>query len=143
MAKKRTSSSSSKSRRSLKGRMPTTGDGPIAVQFSASDLGVPGTSTVEVGYRAPYAVFVEGNDRAKHLKGQARFLGQPAASLSQAMAIEAQQAIAEGASRREALLEAGDLLLGASQAVVPVDTGLLRDSGYVAIRRGKAVGIGE
>jgi hypothetical protein len=113
------------------------------VQFSAADLGVPGTSTVEVGYKAPYAVFVEGNDRAKHVNGQAHFLGQPAASLAQAMAIEAQQAIAEGASRREALLDAGDLLLGASQAVVPVDTGLLRDSGYVAIRRERTVGIGE
>jgi hypothetical protein len=116
MARKR-AAGGGKSRRSLKGRMPTTGDGPVAVQFSAADLGVPGTSAVEVGYRASYAVFVEGNDRAKHVNGQAHFLGQPAASLSQAMAIEAQQAIAEGASRREALLDAGDLLLGASQAV--------------------------
>jgi hypothetical protein len=132
-----------KSRKGRKGTRPVGGDGPIAVQFSASELGLPGTSTVEIGYRAPYAVFVEGNDRARHTTGQAHFLSQPAASLSQAMAIEAQQAIAEGASRREALLEAGDLLLGASQAVVPVDTGFLRDSGYVAIRREKTVGIGE
>jgi hypothetical protein len=139
----RSSGKGSKGRKGRKGMRSIGGDGPIAVQFSASELGLPGTSTVEVGYKAPYAVFVEGNDRAKHLKGQAHFLGQPAASLSQAMAIEAQQAIAEGASRREALLDAGDLLLGASQAVVPVDTGLLRDSGYVAIRRGKTVGIGE
>jgi hypothetical protein len=139
----RSSGKGSKGRKGRKGMRSIGGDGPIAVQFSASELGLPGTSTVEVGYKAPYAVFVEGNDRAKHLKGQAHFLGQPAASLSQAMAIEAQQAIAEGASRREALLDAGDLLLGASQAVVPIDTGLLRDSGYVAIRRGKTVGIGE
>jgi hypothetical protein len=139
----RSSGRGSKGRKGRKGMRSIGGDGPIAVQFSAADLGVPGTSTVEVGYKAPYAVFVEGNDRAKHVNGQAHFLSQPAASLSQAMAIEAQQAIAEGASRREALLEAGDLLLGASQAVVPVDTGLLRDSGYVVIRRGKTVGIGE
>jgi hypothetical protein len=139
----RSSGRESKGRKGRKGMRSIGGDGPIAVQFSASELGLPGTSTVEVGYKAPYAVFVEGNDRAKHTTGQAHFLGQPAASLSQAMAIEAQQAIAEGASRREALLDAGDLLLGASQAVVPVDTGLLRDSGYVTIRRGKTVGIGE
>jgi hypothetical protein len=139
----RSSGKGSKGRKGRKGMRSIGGDGPIAVQFSASELGLPGTSTVEVGYKAPYAVFVEGNDRAKHLNGQAHFLGQPAASLAQAMAIEAQQAIAEGASRREALLDAGDLLLGASQAVVPVDTGLLRDSGYVSIRRGKTVGIGE
>jgi hypothetical protein len=139
----RSSGRGSKGRKGRKGMRPIGGNGPIAVQFSASDLGVPGTSTVEIGYKAPYAVFVEGNDRARHVNGQAHFLGQPASSLSQAMAMEAQQAIAEGASRREALLDAGDLLLGASQAVVPVDTGLLRDSGYVAIRRGKAVGIGE
>jgi hypothetical protein len=139
----RSSGKGSKGRKGRKGMMSIGGDGPIAVQFSASELGLPGTSTVEVGYKAPYAVFVEGNDRAKHVNGQAHFLSQPAASLAQAMAIEAQQAIAEGASRREALLDAGDLLLGASQAVVPVDTGLLRDSGYVAIRRGKTVGIGE
>jgi hypothetical protein len=69
MARKR-GAGGGKSRRSLKGRMPTTGDGPIAVQFSAADLGVPGTSTVEIGYKAPYAVFVEGNDRAKHVTGR-------------------------------------------------------------------------
>jgi hypothetical protein len=112
------------------------GDGPIAVQFTAEELGIPGNQALEVGYRAPYAVFVHEDLHAKHMNGHAKFLTLPAQQALPLMQAEAQSAIEEGASRREALLEAGDLLLQASQKLVPVDTGYLLSSGYVAIRRG-------
>jgi hypothetical protein len=96
------------------------GDGPIAVQFTAEELGIPGNQALEVGYRAPYAVFVHEDLHAKHMNGHAKFLTLPAQQALPLMQAEAQSAIEEGASRREALLEAGDLLLQASQKLVPV-----------------------
>lgn len=112
-----------------------TGDGPVAVRISASELGIPGSQSVEVGYRAPYAVFVHEDVTAKHRNGQAKFLEKPATTMLGALAAEAQSAIAEGASRREALLDAGEALLGASKPLVPVDTGYLLSTGYVTVRR--------
>jgi hypothetical protein len=118
-----------------KGRA-VVGDGPVAVRITSQELGIPGTQSVEVGYRAPYAVFVHEDVTAKHRNGQAKFLEQPAKSMMGLLASEAQSAIEEGASRREALLDAGQTLLGASRPLVPVDTGYLLSTGYVAVRRG-------
>lgn len=113
------------------------GDGPVAVTLPAAALGVPGTSAVEVGYSAPYAVYVHEDLKARHPNGgNAKFLSGPAESLLEELGQAARGAMSEGAGRRAALLEAGDLLLGASQQQVPVDTGFLRDSGYVRITRG-------
>jgi hypothetical protein len=112
------------------------GDGPVAVRITSQELGIPGSQSVEVGYRAPYAVFVHEDVTAKHRNGQAKFLETPARSMMGLLAAEAQSAIEEGASRREALLDAGETLLGASKPLVPVDTGYLLSTGYVAVRRG-------
>jgi len=111
---------------------------PTSVRLTAQDLGIPGTSAVEVGYSAPYADFVEGGTR--NMKGQ-RFLERPLeALLPSALPEAAQSAYQEGGSVREALLEAGNRLLAASLPLVPVDTGRLKASGYVRIRRGQARG---
>jgi hypothetical protein len=119
------------------GKGGLAGDGPISVRLPAVALGVPGSSAVEVGYSAPYAVYVHENTQCRHPNGgNDHFLTGPVAQMVGELAVEAQAAISEGASRRDVLLEAGDALLEASRQQVPVDTGFLRDSGYVQIRRG-------
>ena len=106
---------------------------PTSVRITAHELGIPGTSSVEVGYSAPYADFVEGGTRK--MAGR-HFLSRPLdALLPEALPETAQEAYQEGGTVREALLAAGQELLSASLPLVPVQTGRLRASAFVRIRR--------
>lgn len=87
---------------------------------------------VDVGYTAPYAVYVHEDLEASHPNGgQAKYLEQPARTLAKDMmdiivtSVQNRNGLEEGCRR------AGNLLLSTSRALVPVDTGRLRDSGYV------------
>jgi hypothetical protein len=88
---------------------------------------------VVVGYDAPYAVYVHENLTTHHTNGQAKFLEQPARVMKAELASIAYNALRRGATLVEAELEAGQRLLDASKQLVPVDTGQLRDSGFVRV----------
>ena len=87
---------------------------------------------IRVGYTAPYAIFVHENMEAQHPQGQAKFLEQPMRELRNDIRDLVAEELRDGAPLDETLRLAGDMLLKASQELVPVATGTLRDSGYVA-----------
>lgn len=86
---------------------------------------------VEVGYAAPYAVYVHENLAARHVTGQAKFLEQPARQHHKEMASIIERALIRGESLEKALSLAGQFLLAKSQSLVPVLTGELKSSGFV------------
>lgn len=91
------------------------------------------TSAV-VGYAQPYSVFVHENLSAYHAPPtQAKFLESPARALKGLMRGAIVHVYEQTKDMGRALLAAGDILLKASQRIVPVDTGALRDSGFVAL----------
>lgn len=108
---------------------------------------VAGRRSYRVEYAAPYSVYVHEDLEARHPNGgQAKFLELPARTKAAEMAtIVRREVEATGFTRLnvgpEAGLNAGlkraaDFLLLESLALVPVDTGRLRDSG--AVREGGA-----
>lgn len=65
--------------------------------------------------------------------GQAKFLEQPIRTNRAKYAAIVTQAIKNHRSWTESLFAGGQALLVDSQSLVPVDTGLLRSSGYVMV----------
>lgn len=92
-----------------------------------------GAPRVEVGYDAPYALYVHEDLSARHAVGAAKFLERPMREGSRDLAALIEARIAAGATLAAALRAAGDELLRRSQALVPVDTGRLRNSGRVRV----------
>lgn len=91
---------------------------------------------LDVGYRAPYAVYVHENLTANHPNGGvAKFLETPMRIMSRQLADTTRRVMLQKRSLREGLLRAGNELADASRPLVPVDTGFLRDSQYVRVRR--------
>src|SRR5262245_6375911 len=88
---------------------------------------------IHVGYNVPYAIYVHEDLTMNHPHGgQAKFLEEPAKKLVNDMTeIVREQVYVLGKRFSTALLKAGRHLLDASQPLVPVDTGLLKASGYV------------
>lgn len=84
-----------------------------------------------VSYAAPYAISVHENLNARHVVGQAKFLEQPARTQGNAIAGVTRQAVARGLPLEEGLRLGAVRLLELSRALVPIDTGMLRDSGTV------------
>lgn len=92
---------------------------------------------LHIGYACPYAVYVHENLTANHPNGgQAKYLEEPSRTYSTQMAEIANQAVRRGSGLAEALMEAGEFLLAKSRELVPVDTGLLKSSGYVRVKTG-------
>ncbi len=89
---------------------------------------------LQVGYEAPYAVYVHENLEANHPNGgQAKYLEQPARELRREMKDIIARSINAKNGLEEGMMRAGELLMEASKELVPVDTGFLRDSGYVRV----------
>lgn len=89
---------------------------------------------VVVGYEAPYAVFVHEDLQANHPRGgQAKFLEQPARQYRTLIVDMMLKAVEKGLPFRSALALGGNRLLQLSRPLVPVDTGYLRDSGFVRV----------
>lgn len=86
-----------------------------------------------VGFSAQYAIYVHENLKARHKVGKAKFLEEPARLMASELGQIAAAAVRAGASFAEACLRAGRRLLEASQAITPVDTGFLRQSGFVRV----------
>jgi hypothetical protein len=117
-------------------KMMLVGADKVVAALQAESLSGNSFFRIHVGYRAPYAVYVHENLRANHPNGgQAKFLEQPARQLRGAM----KQLVKDNLKRKKKSLEAGclaagNMLLEASQKLVPVDTGYLRSTGFVELR---------
>jgi hypothetical protein len=89
---------------------------------------------VSVGFSAPYATLVHEDLTAYHAGGgQAKFLEEPLRTMHQELAGIVASEMKGGATLVEAERRAAERLLAMSQTLVPVDTGNLRDSGYVSV----------
>jgi hypothetical protein len=84
-----------------------------------------------VVYDAPYAIYVHERLDLHHKTGQAKFLEAPARTKAQEMAAAAALAWRAGRTWPECLKAAAQVLLEASQQLVPVDTGLLKSTGHI------------
>jgi hypothetical protein len=90
-----------------------------------------GNPQVVVSYNTSYATYVHENLEIHHKTGQAKFLEQPLREHQRELATVVQTALKAGRTLQEAEFQAGAYLLNLSKALVPVDTGRLRDSGEV------------
>jgi len=88
-------------------------------------------ASVSVIYDSPYGIFVHERLDVHHPTGQAKFLEQPARQKTREMAAATALAWRAGRTWPEAIRAAAEVLLEASQELVPVDTGALRASGKV------------
>ncbi len=86
-----------------------------------------------VTYTAPYAAKIHEDLEMPHSNGQAKFLEKPLRENAKRLSLKVKELVASGKTLRQALLIVGHELLEISQALVPVDTGNLRDSGKVKI----------
>ena len=94
-------------------------------------------ATATVGYRAPYAIYVHENLEAYHKPPtQAKFLSQPFQQLRGRIADMMAEVVRRGGDLLQAVYDAGNLVLTESRRIVPVDTGLLKASGFVEPRSG-------
>jgi len=89
--------------------------------------------TVNVGYKADYAVHVHEDLEMPHKTGQAKFLEQPIRQMQGQMRRTLTTALRNHEGLETALKRAGNQLLKESKKLVPVDTGYLRDSGFVEV----------
>jgi hypothetical protein len=69
-----------------------------------------GNITVEVGYAAPYAIYVHEDLQAHHTVGEAKFLSK-------------------------AVYRTDKLIIAQSQLLVPVDTGFLKNSVFTTVTK--------
>jgi hypothetical protein len=106
----------------------------VIARLKASSLKGRKRLQVVVGYDTPYAFYVHENLEARHTTGQAKYLEQPTRELAQDMANIVKDSLLNKRSLEEGLTKAGKLLLDRSKELVPVDTGALRDSGFMEIR---------
>jgi uncharacterized protein (DUF1501 family) len=89
---------------------------------------------VSVGFSAPYSVFVHEDLTAYHAGGgQAKYLESPLRAMHQELAGIVAAEMKNGATLVEAERKAAERLLAVSQTLVPVDTGNLRDSGFIEV----------
>ena len=88
---------------------------------------------LSVGYAAPYAVHVHENLEMPHNTGQAKYLEEPMRKNRRKMDEIVAASLRQKKSLELALTRAGEFLLSESQPLVPVDTGYLRDSGFVKV----------
>ncbi len=86
---------------------------------------------INVGYTAPYAGRIHEDLEMFHTNGQAKYLEQPARQMASELGGIVRLEVTNGVPFDMAIYKAGEALLEASQQLVPVDTGYLRDSGYV------------
>lgn len=90
-------------------------------------------ASVSVGYTAAYAIFVHENLQARHTKGQAKYLEQPARQMRGELGDGIKADLKTGMTMSQALLRAGLRLQRASQKLVPVDTGNLKGSAFTRL----------
>lgn len=93
---------------------------------------------VVVGYSAPYALIVHEDLEAHHDNGQAKFLEQPARVNATTYGKRIAAEVKSKKTMRQALMTGATQLKRDSQALCPVDTGVLKASAYVKVDTGAA-----
>lgn len=95
--------------------------------------------SVIVGYTANYGLYVHENLEARHAPGkQAKYLESPARTLNntgQLSDIIRRALTIPGGNITKALLRAGLAIQRASQKIVPVDTGNLKNSAFTRLEQ--------
>lgn len=86
-----------------------------------------------VGYSAPYAMRIHEDLEMPHKNGQAKFLEEPLKLLRNDMRIYIRDQLRKEVKLEKVLINVGNKILSVSRKLVPVDTGRLRDSGYVVV----------
>lgn len=110
-----------------------SGIGRVAAALNAKSIKGRVKSRLQVGYSAAYAGKVHEDLATPHANGQAKFLEAPARRYAKQMRDDIRRTLLARRSLDEALLKAGKFLLAESRKLVPVDTGFLRDSGFVEV----------
>lgn len=87
----------------------------------------------EVGYETRYAIYVHEDLTANHPHGQAKFLEYPARVMVRALTETVAEGVERGLGFSVAMFKAAVRLLDASRPLVPVDTGMLKDSGFALV----------
>lgn len=106
----------------------------VVAAIKAHSLKYRKKANLQVGFSAPYAVYVHENLQAQHKPPtRAKFLEEPARRFRGQMGKEVLFALRAKKSLESGLLAAGNLLLAESQKIVPVDTGVLKASGFVKV----------
>lgn len=93
-------------------------------------------ATLQVGYTAHYAIYVHEDLQKRHIRGEAKFLTNAAKRCAAKMRIAIKREIDNRNGLEAGLQEAGKMLLEASNRLVPVDTGYLRQTGYYSVKKG-------
>lgn len=91
--------------------------------------------TFAVTYKAPYATKIHEDLEMPHTNGQAKYLEQPLRENTSKMSAMVKDLMKKGKTLNQALREIGEWLLAESQKLVPVDTGALKNSGQVDVKR--------
>lgn len=92
--------------------------------------------TVVVGFAQPYAIYVHENMEAAHKEGKiAKYLEKPLRENRQQLQQVIRYTYQQTKDMNKSLMTAGMLLQRLAQEVVPVDTGALRASAYVALEQ--------
>jgi hypothetical protein len=91
---------------------------------------------MDVGYSESYALLVHEDLTMPHANGQAKYLEQPMRENEDAVRSLVRDMRGAGIPLKTALEVAGNFILSKSQPLVPVDTGRLRDSGFVEVTGG-------
>lgn len=89
---------------------------------------------VVVGFSQRYALFVHENipANATYRVGQSKFLESTSRLFAEVLAQDITNGVKQGKPLLEVLLETGQVLLNATLDITPMDTGALRESGFVA-----------
>lgn len=106
----------------------------VIAALTGQSLAKRKTRTLNVGYSAPYAVYVHENLKTVHPRGgQAKFLQEPARVYAPQIGRIVQEKLRNKRSLDDALTAGGKYLLEKSMPLVPVDTGFLRASNYLEL----------
>lgn len=131
-----------------------TGANKVINRLQAMSLKMQKEAKVDVGYRVSYAAFVHENlenahgevfnvkyakdiaagiTHARRPQEQAKFLEVTARTESKNISKIIHTTLKNKKSLASALQKAGEYLLDRSNEIVPIDTGALRDSGFVKV----------
>ena len=105
-------------------------------QSKAKVLGGASKQRLVVGYGTSYGIYVHENLQAHHPVGMALFLRIPAMALAPIVPTIIAGEIRRGGSLTSGLWAVGNQLKTRSQALCPVDTGLLRSTCSVEVHFG-------
>ncbi len=103
------------------------------LRAKAAKANTASAASVTVGFTASYTIPVHENMQAVHPVGQAKFLEEPARTLSAELGRLSRDVVARGGTMSQGLLVAGLRLQREAMQLCPVDTGALRASAFTRL----------